>query len=402
MKFFILLLTAVLLNTNLYSAKKYNFSYNISTDKNYIYIKNKKFIVKGISYNPYYPGERNGDIPRKANFEKDIKQIKSLNINTITLYWLRPIKIYKLCRKYNIKVIQGVVAPNYADFQDRKYKRRVKNSIRYAVDFINKNNLGDVILLYWIGGEFDPMDVKNTDRLHKEMNKYIPKYYKKPDRDLSPAENFLLEAADYLRSYELKKYKTTHIVSHINWPYADDVLNTDFMDIAMFDVYSHWPALVANFEPRGSISDTHYQGYIEDLKSRYPSTPVLVSEFGYSTAPEDDLASVSESEQAEKIVARWCDIATSKFPLAGGNIFEWNDEWWKQGNGAKRVMNDYLTHEKDDYEEWYGIIKIDGKSYKDYTVRPKKVYKYIKFIFSNKFNPVRYLKKIKKGGGSAN
>ncbi|MDD5067939.1 MAG: hypothetical protein PHF84_12915, partial [bacterium] len=350
----------------LYSAEtpmRKTFSHGLSVDKDHIYLNNSRFLVKGISYSPYYPGERNHDNMKKADFRKDLTGIAQAHANTIILYWIRPEKVYLSCRELNLKIIQGITLDETEDFQNPRFKKRIMVRIKYLVDFIHKNGFSDLILAYFIGGEIDPLNIKASNFKYKTMQNYKGKHYS-GKRKLNSAENFLLEMADYLRDYEESTYGKSHIVSHINWPYGEDVLNIDFMDIALFDVYSYWPPRVANFPTPGSVTGTVYQGYIENLKARYTNTPVVISEFGYSTAPEDDLASVSEETQACELVNRWVDILTARHVLAGASVFEWNDEWWKQGKGAEMVSReqDPMSHDKDDYEEWFGIISIDGSS----------------------------------------
>ncbi|MBU1077013.1 MAG: hypothetical protein KKH98_06965 [Spirochaetes bacterium] len=378
------------------------FSYGLSIDKDFIYLNNEKFIVKGISYNPYYPLERNGDDMRKAKFEDDLEKIKEANINSILLYWRRPLRIYYACRELGLKIIQGIpIHHKTGDFQDERLKKMIKSRIRTIVDYVNKNNLSDAILAYFIGGEIDPYSIRTSDFKNKGLENFKGRYFSS-ERELNSIENFLMEMADYLRDYELTTYSNTHMISHINWPSSDEVLNIDFMDIAFFDIYSYWPEDVSEFQPGGSFTGTSYQGYLEELKEKYTGCPLIVSEFGYPTAPEDDLASVDEKTQGREIVNRWIDILTSKNPIAGGSIFEWNDEWWKQGKGAQFVEfeKDPGAHEKDDYEEWFGIISIDGTSYTNYKVRPKPAYDSVKMMYHSDFDPVKYFKEIRtnKGG----
>ncbi len=252
-------------------------------------------------------------------------------------------------------------------------------------------------MAYFIGGEFDPYSIKASNLKNKKIEKYESKHFSSK-RKLNSVEDFLLEMADYLRDYEMKTYKTSHIVSHIHWPFAEQDMLIEFMDIAMFDVYCFWPSWIETFK-KGSYTKTSYQGYIEYLKKKYNNIPLFISEFGYSTAPEEDEISVDEETQAVELLNRWVDIMTSEYPLAGGSVFEWNDEWWKQAKSAEftGIKKDPFHHDKDDSEEWFGIISIDGPSSDDYKVRSKIAYSYVKNMFNPKFNAHKFFKKsIKK------
>ncbi|MBN1897226.1 MAG: hypothetical protein JW827_00475 [Spirochaetes bacterium] len=375
------------------------FNHGIKIDKDYIYLNEVKFLIKGISYNPYYPGERNGLDFKKANFQLDIQLIKKANINTVMLYWIRPLKIYELCRQYDIKIMQGIVVPETEDYQNERFKKQVKKSIKYLVDYIHRHNFSDLIMAYFIGGEFDPLSIKTSNRKNKTKENYPSENFQ-VDRKLNSVENFLLEMADYLKTYEMTNYQVSHIVSHIHWPYAEKDMKIDFLDMAMFDIYSFWPPEVSHYHG-GSFTQTSYQGYIEYIKSKYKNIPVFISEFGYSTAPQDDTISVDEKTQAYGLVERWIDILTSSRPLAGGSVFEYNDEWWKQAKAAEFVGfdKDPQFHDKDDAEEWFGIISIDGPSYRTYDVRPKMAYEYVKNMYSPEFNAFEFYKKLSETGG---
>nr|WP_320012382.1 glycoside hydrolase family 2 TIM barrel-domain containing protein [uncultured Desulfobulbus sp.] len=107
--------------------------------------------------------------------------------------------------------------------------------------------------------------------------------------------------------------------------------------------------------------------------------PLFLSEFGtdafHSTQWWPVVAGNEDQEmQADYIETLWLDMA-SEFsaddPMkvcVGGTVFEWNDEWWKTGNGSPSA------HEFDGYEttwtpiahpdgfaneEWFGIVNID-------------------------------------------
>jgi hypothetical protein len=73
--------------------------------------------------------------------------------------------------------------------------------------------------------------------------------------------------------------------------------------------------------------------------------------------------------------------------LGGGCVFEWNDEWWKQSGAAALVPHstDLNYHERDDGEEWFGLISIDGESRVRFTVRPKPAFYAVGRMFAPAF-----------------
>lgn len=371
-------------------------AFTFTADGDFIYVNGKKTLIKGVAYSPFYPGESHADPPRKADIAKDMERIKALGANTIMLYWLRDETIYREAKRTGLYIIQGIpVDNNPEDFQAEGFKKSLKRRIRYLLKTLHDHggtDYSDHILAYWIGGELDERAVLTTNRKHAALPAYRGRYVRAPD-GANATESFLAEMADYLQTHAVDTFGEKPLVSHINWPSTDERLDISFMDIACFDVYAYWPDKVAEYLP-SRTTGTAYQGYLQDLKKTYPDIPLIVSEFGYSTAPENPTdTGRSEIRQAVGLVDRWTDILTARPPLAGGLIFEWNDEWWKHSKAATRVpfSNDKFAHEKDDFEEWFGLVSIDGPSFKEYTVRMKPAYYAAQRMYKDDFDPERHL-----------
>lgn len=365
--------------------------------------KGTPFLVKGISYNPYYPGESVSDYARRVNYPEDMRQIREAHINTLMLYRIGHPDLYAHALEAGLYFLQGIGIRNDAeDYQDPEFKAQVKRSIQWHVDQINRDltrqgasfekRIAERIIAYWLGGEFTPASIAQTDKAHPEITAYEGRFISAPPGSGATA-CFLAEVADYLMTYEYDTYGFLHYVSHVNWPVTQKELPLKFLPVAMFDVYPYWPSEVTDAAP-GSYSRTRYQGYLEWLAREYEGMPLLISEFGFSTAPESPTGVHStEEEQGIRLMQCWCDILTADRPIAGGSVFEWNDEWWKQSSEAfvQSRSYDMTHHEKDDIEEWFGIISIDGPSSFQFTVRPKPAYWRVKEMYSETFDPRAWL-----------
>ncbi len=122
------------------------------------------------------------------------------------------------------------------------------------------------------------------------------------------------------------------------------------MDVTAFNVYPLWPRDVV---VRG------YGNYIEEvLKPLAGGKPLLITEFGVNTIES------GEARQAEILRECWKEIETR---TAGGVVFEFVDEWWKNYNNPIRegdwwereyAPEDEKTHDLDP-EEYYGIMTAD-------------------------------------------
>ena len=366
----------------------------VEIEGDFFTLDGQPFLIKGVSYSPVYPGEDNRSRIRGADVQRDFDQMQSIGINTIVIY--RPLdeEVYREAHKRGLRILQGIWTnrePN--DFQRKSFKESVKRKIIFVIDKVlggNNINYADTLLGFFIGAEWDPVSVDTTDAKHPSQRPYQGDYYTTADYATATVR-FLAEMCDFGRQYANERYGRDFFFSHINWPPIEHMLYPDFLDFMMFNVYSYWPPEVATFS-KGSFAPTSYQGYIEAIKEQYPGKPLIISEFGYSTAPDNPAESGNnERDQAMGLIARWHDIMTAKPSLAGGVIFEWNDEWWKQNRVAARVtrIEDLSFHQTEDPEEWFGLIGIDGPSNKDYTVRPKHAFHTVKRMYSDAFSEDR-------------
>lgn len=355
----------------------------IGKSDNILTLNGEDFKVKSIYLLAWMPGENpaiGGQQPLQADYNDIMTNIKAAGANTVSvLNALMPESFYKQARVHGLKIIQGIwFTQDMVDFQYGPLKDLIKADIKDMIDHFH--SIGGVdysedILFLNIGNELGEYGVNATNNTHPEITSYIGTYISAPAGSKA-TECFLAEICDYAVAYEINTYGVRHYVSHSTWsPVSPALLNTGFLDIVSYNVYAYWPDWMLTYHG-GSATGTPYQGYIEDMKALYTTKPFYISEFGYSTAPlRPDTACVSEQEQADGIKARWLDITTANIPLAGGTVFNYQDEWWTQANTASwPSVADEDEHAQDDREEWFGIVKIDGTSSTNYTITKKPAY----------------------------
>ena len=362
----------------------------------------ERFLVKSVSYNPYYPGETLADTPRKADMRQDMEWIRDAHVNTLLLYRLGSNKLYEHALEAGLYLMQGISVPtDTEDYQDESFRKRVKRSIRWQVDQLNRDlkpgsraveqRIAERVICYWIGGEFPEETIGNTDTRHPEISSYTGRFVSAPEGSTA-SECFVAEICDYLMAYEQDTYGYCHYATHINWPVTAEIMPLSFLPVVLMDIYPYWPAQVS-CAGRGDFTATSYQAYLEGLKERYAGTPLVVSEFGFPTAPDRQaLLSFTEEQQAENLIRCWVDMMTASRPIAGGNVFEWNDEWWKQAASAERhpVDHDKSHHESDDYEEWFGIVAVERSDSGKYTARRKPAYEAVSQMYAAEFDSVAW------------
>ncbi|MDD5259987.1 MAG: T9SS type A sorting domain-containing protein [bacterium] len=354
----------------------------LGKNSNYLTLNGQEWVIKSIYLIPWMPGENPalGDQPLNADYQAILSNIKNTGANAVTvLHALMPPEFYRQARAKGLKIIQGVwFTQDPADFQDAVFKASVKNDIKNMIDnFHNRDGVdySEDILMLNIGNEFNENSVQATNNAHQQINIYTGTYISAPAGS-NATECFLAEICDYAATYEVNTYGVRHYITHHTWPVVSpSMLNTAFLDVICYNVYSYWPASVANHSG-GSVTGTPYQGYLEEIKARYSSKPFYIGEFGYSTAPtKPDSACVTEQEQAQGLKDRWQDITTASPKIAGGSVYNYMDEWWPQAETAVwPSIADEDEHAADDREEWFGIVKVNGSSPTNYTVSMKPAY----------------------------
>ena len=361
-------------------------------DHDFFYRNGQKFVVKGVVYVPVYPGfvpwelAHAKELPDwlKQNIRRDIQDIKALGANTIR-FWDVPAEVYRAVKETGgLSIIQTVwFDAKQPDLQDPVFKQKCKAAVKTAVDRIyevySRENPPPV-LAFIAGSELSRKSIEETNRRHSGMPAFKGRHVHVPE-NASPAENFLAEMADYLKSYELEKYGRSHLVSYANEIRTETAIDTPFLDFRSFNAYSY--AVPEFSEPRaGSGTKTIFQGWIEQLKNKYPEKPLLITETGLSVSPRAARLGPPDygyggntfEDQARGLVQNWNDIATAEKPVAGGVIHEYLDAWWKYG------LKDSYEHEPEDIEEWFGLVSIEKRG-KEYRTEFRPAYRSLKAVW---------------------
>jgi hypothetical protein len=359
--------------------------HNFTVDQNYVLKNGTPFVIKGVVYVPFYPGFLPWEIERQTTLsadlnnriEEDIRLIKSMGANTIRL-WGAPKKCYEAIKQQgDIHFIQTIwIDGEQNDFQEPGFKEQTKTYIREVVDriygvYTDKN---PPLVAYLVGNELSRNSILQTNLAHPTMNSYQGVYVRTTGV-VRATEVFLAEMADYLKQYEMSRYGRKSLVS-----YANDIRTADDIDVPFLDFRSHntYSYAVPYYRPGtlpGSTSGTKFQGWVEELKRRFPEKPLLLTETGLSVSPNAQQVGPpnygyggnSELEQATGIIANLEDINTASVKIAGACIHEYLDAWWKFG------LDDSYTQDGNDVEEWFGLMKM-SRSGNGYSVNPRPAY----------------------------
>ena len=318
------------------------------------------------------------------------KKISEMNANTIKVFTVMPETFYHALYNFNLNsktplyLFQGIwfnedYMYSYADAWDKDYQ--VYNSfckgVTETVDIVHGNSdytmydgknisvykydVSKWLVGYILGLEWDYNFVENTNT-HTNMAGYSGEYIS-TKQSASAFETFLCKVGDKLISFETKNYNyqtpiaflnwsTTDPLTHSNEPFEEeDKVSVDTENIvsnqnyyckmfAAVDAYPYYPEFL-NYQPEyvnytdEDGNKNPYRAYLNDLKKHY-SVPLLIAEFGVPTSRgvahesvmKYNQGGISEKQQGEYVSNMMLDIARSG--CAGGMIFSWQDEWFKQ------------------------------------------------------------------------
>jgi tetratricopeptide (TPR) repeat protein len=266
-----------------------------------------------------------------------------------------------------------------------------------------------------LGREVEPSLVHRTNAGSPERTSWEGEYVSMPEGH--PTEAWFAAMLDLAARYETETYGSQRPLAVVNWPPLDPThqpteatqeeeirirralgeevtetvpefsndMNAVSLEMtryrsepafqaglfALYHVYQHWPDFLflepSYAEARDDQGPNRYLGYLLHLKEFYRGMPLLIGEYGVSTSPVPvhlhpqgwHNGGLTEAEQAELLVRFSRNIRDAD--MAGGIVFAWLDEWWKQVHDEFTAPfepreNDPLWLNALDPEEYFGLV----------------------------------------------
>jgi beta-glucuronidase len=299
----------------------------------WLYVGGEPFLVKGIGYSPYRPGQ----VPWRdrldpAVVERDFQRIAAAGFNTIRTWSPLPPEILTLADRYGLMVLQGIWVDQHGDYTLPAFQATMVEVIRREVERAKSHQN---VLAFLVGNELQPEQVFLTT--------------------VAETETLLRRAAQTVKAADPGR-----LVSYANWP------SLFFLDASMWDFvgFNLYP-----YEPPSVSGVFGFRSYVEHLKRTVArDKPLIITEVGLSVSPgapgKSGYGGWTPKAQQAELVRLWEDLFQGG--AQGGVIFEWNDEWWKQMESPE----DAKTHEPHDPEEWFGLIEFPASDVLEGTARP--------------------------------
>jgi hypothetical protein len=362
-----------------------------SVDADFIYKDGERFEVRGMVYVPFEPGylpweiEDLSSLPAElmSRIDADVAGIKALGANTVRL-WGAPRYCYEAIRAVGgLDILQTIwIDADATDFQDAAFKTQSKSYIKTIVDrmYAAYPDNDPPVVAYHVGSELSAASILWTNDAHPDITSFTGNFF--AAENINATEAFIAEMADYLRTYEWETYGRTSLISYANEIRTVHLIDTPFLDFRSQNAYSY---AILYFRPQtlpGSATGTVYQGWIEELKYMHPGLPLLITETGLSVSPNAPhqgppnygYGGNTEAEQAAGILQNLTDIQTASISIAGVNIHEYLDAWWKWG------LEDSRSQDPNDIEEWFGMVRLVPDA-TGYSTEPRPVYDELKALW---------------------
>lgn len=255
------------------------------------------------------------------------------------------------------------------DYRDPAQRKMMKDIVR---GLVTDHKGEDYILMYLLGNENNMNNAYGGVNATKTLAAVYPEAY----------TSFLTEVAEMI-----KEIDPDHPVA---------VGNLETQLIEYYEQYAYAIDILGVNSYRGKEGFGDLYDYVRHLFDR----PVLITEYGSDILDlRRDSVIYDEQSQADYHRGTWGDIA---YNLAGGYgagnsiggvIFEWLDEWWKSPQGPKDIhdeVRDSPMAFQDGWssEEWLGIMGQGLGDHSPYLRQPRKAY----YLYKNELWNKEYFK----------
>ncbi|MDZ7780498.1 MAG: tetratricopeptide repeat protein [Gemmatimonadota bacterium] len=271
-------------------------------------------------------------------------------------------------------------------------------------------------LAYILGREWEPFSALAYDSIQGGRSGFEGRYVRVEGGNAMDA--WMGKAVEEIVAYETDTYRAQRPVAYTNWPtldplshpsettveeemairrafgedpgmrpreYENDAISLDATRIrptnrfragyfASFHAYPYYPDFMIlserYAESRSTMGPSRYAGYLRDLKEHHRGMPLVISEYGVPASlgnahlqPQGwHHGGLTEAEMAE--VDRRLTLELAETGMAGGVLFAWIDEWFKQNWVALEFElpqdRNRLWYNRLDAEQHYGLWAIDA------------------------------------------
>lgn len=294
---------------------------NVTIRDGWFWADGQRFFVRAVGWDPVRPGE----VPWERVFQReeiaaDLQRIRAAGFNTVRTWAALTPEELELVQVHGLRVLQGVWVDPDGDFADPEFRRR---ALADVVRSVEQSRWSPAVLGYLVLNE--------------------PRAASVAGAGLDQTRAFLREVVATVRALD-----PSAPIGYASWP-GMEALDDELLDFVAFNLYPHRPRVV--------MDEFGLRGYVSLLRRTVAAgRPLLISEFGISVSPHSPVpgrGGASDAEQAEQLVELASTYVASG--AVGLTVFQWSDGWWKNNE----YVGDEKTHDPDDPEEWFGLVKFE-------------------------------------------
>jgi glycosyltransferase involved in cell wall biosynthesis len=253
----------------------------VSVDGKFFRLGEKKFCVKGVSYGPFTPNAAGQLFASPEQTAADFAQIRELGANVIRIYQVPSKWFLDLAAGQNLKVLIDIPWNRHLCFLDsREYRTQAREAVRNAVQSCSRH---PAVFAFSVANEI-PSDIVRWSG---------PK----------AVANFIDELISVA-----KRADPECLCTFTSFP-PTEFLRPRSFDFVCFNVYLH------DREP--------FRNYLARLQMLADSKPLVLGEFG--------IDSLREGEARKCEILQWQIEEAFRAGLAGGVVYSFTDDWWKDG-----------------------------------------------------------------------
>jgi GT2 family glycosyltransferase len=250
----------------------------------FLFVGKEKFLVRGVTYGTFRPGEEGAWYPDRASVQRDFSMMRDVGVNAVRVYTVPPRWLLDLAAGNELRLMIGLhweqrlaVAQNVGAFLDDK--AAVREAIIDITESVKNCANHPGVLCYAIGNEIPAAVVRW----------YGPRRVR----------NFLAGV------YEaVKQEDPTVLVTYPNYP-TTEYLELPFIDFLSFNVY---------LESKEQLS-----AYLARLQNLAGERPLVITENGLDSRRNGvDMQAATLEWQLQTIFESGC---------AGAFVYAWTDEW---------------------------------------------------------------------------
>src|SRR5436190_9560654 len=253
----------------------------IYVDGKFFRLGQKKFYAKGVGYGPFPPNAAGQPFASPERTASDFTQIRELGANLVRIYDVPAKWFLDLAAQHDLKLLIDIPWNQHVCFLDSaEAGAQAFEAVRRAIVACARH---PAVFAFSVANEVPPEIVRWSGA--------------------RAVANFIDELI-----HEAKRLDPECLCTFTNYP-TTEFLRPQSVDFVCFNVYLH------NEQP--------FKAYLARLQIQAESKPLLLGEFGVD--------SIREGEARKCEMLQWQIEGAFRGGLAGAIIFNFTDEWFKDG-----------------------------------------------------------------------